>query len=117
MPPGLVTWRDGARTDPLAAGEECFAYAGRQDAMTITGELAVVLRPCDRDAPGLASAIARYVGGAREQGVALTRILALLDALVFRHARGSCAVATGESTDTLAAYVRRRAVAEYGRVR
>lgn len=114
MPHGLLASRADARTDPLTAGEECFAYAGRQDAMTITGELAVAIRPCDRDAPGLAAAIARYVAGAREQGVAITRVLALLDALVFRHARGSPA-APAESADSLAAYVRRRALAEYGR--
>jgi len=115
MAHGLVTARADARTDPLIAGEEYLSYAGRQDAMTITGELAAVLRPCDRDAHGLVPAIARYVAGARDQGVALVRILSLLDSLVFRHARGTCAVASGDSADTLAAYVRRRAVAEYGR--
>ena len=92
MSHGLLASRADARTDPLTAGEESLAYAGRQDAMTITGELA----------------------GAREQGVAITRVLSLLDALVFRHARGSPA-APAESADSLAAYVRRRALAEYGR--
>ena len=112
---GLVTSRADARSDPLTAGEEFLSYAGRQDAMTITGELAAVLRPCDRDAPGLAAAVARYVDGARGQGVALTRILSLLDALVVRHARGTRAVATGESAEALASFVRRRAVAEFAR--
>ena len=112
---GLVTSRADARTDPLTAGEEFLSYAGRQDAMTITGELAAVLRPCDCDAPGLPSAVARYVDGARAQGVALTRILSLLDALVVRHARGTRTLPAGESAAALAAFGRRRAVAEYGR--
>jgi hypothetical protein len=112
---GLVTSRADARSDPLTAGEEFLSYAGRQDAMTITGELAAVLRPCDCDAPGLASAVARYVDGARAQGVALARILTLLDALILRHARGTRALAASDAAAALSAFVRRRAVSDYAR--